>query len=313
MLDLKWCESFVGLPNNFGRSVPKLKRLEMSGCSNLKTLPNSIVRLTELEHWDLSRCVSLTTLPNSIGGLVRLNKMNLRNISNLKEIPMELGRLINLEELNVYCDKDFDMQIVGELKGLKLKMQGNVPAGFNRLKALTHLYIQDGEDVSTWLRNSLEVFTALRSLHMKQVEKLFYIPQSLGKLKSLLHMQIIFCMDLRIIEALPECLEHLDLRGCCSLIDIPSLKPMKSLVHLDLEHCHQLRHINGLECLTTLEFINLVNCATIEDDGVIVNKDNKALRECDVRISKVGVAYNNGWLEVRLHSLKFCFGVFLIY
>ena len=88
---------------------------------------------------------------------------------------------------------------------------------------------------------------------------------------------------------------------------------MKSLVHLDLEHCHQLRHINGLECLTTLEFINLVNCATIEDDGVIVNKDNKALRECDVRISKVGVAYNNGWLEVRLHSLKFCFGVFLIY
>ena len=102
-------------------------------------------------------------------------------------------------------------------------------------------------------------------------------------------------------------------RGCRSLIEIPSLTPMKSLVHLNLGDCHELRHIHGLECLNTLEFINLVNCASIEDDGVSVNKDNRALRECDLRNSKVGVAYNNGWLEVRLISLTFCFGVIFLY
>ena len=72
MLDLKCCSSLVGLPNNFGMSVPKLKTLRMCGCSNLKTLPNSIGLLTELEYLDLSDCENLTTLPNSIGGLVGL-------------------------------------------------------------------------------------------------------------------------------------------------------------------------------------------------------------------------------------------------
>ena len=164
----------------------------------------------------------------------------------------------------------------------------------------------------TQLSSSLGAFTALQSLHMFDVENLSCIPQSLGKLKSLLHVQIRCCTDLRIIEALPHCLEHLDLEGCWSLIDIPSLMPMKSLVHLNLEGCERLRHIHGLECLTTLVFINLVDCASIEDDGVSVHKDNKALRECDLSGSKVGVAYNNGWLEVRLLYLKLCFGVFLI-
>ena len=68
------------------------------------------------------------------------------------------------------CFEEFDMSLcgnknislpnVGELNKLKnLKMQGNVPAGFDRLKALTHLYVQDGEVVSTWLSNALRAFT----------------------------------------------------------------------------------------------------------------------------------------------------------
>ena len=62
MLDLRWCESLVGLPNNFGMNVPKLRRLEMSGCSNLKKLPNSIDLLAHLVVLDLNNCVSLTCL-----------------------------------------------------------------------------------------------------------------------------------------------------------------------------------------------------------------------------------------------------------
>jgi hypothetical protein len=46
----------VGLPNNFGGSVPKLKRLQMSWCADLRMLPDSIGLLTELEHLVLSNC-----------------------------------------------------------------------------------------------------------------------------------------------------------------------------------------------------------------------------------------------------------------
>lgn len=209
----------VGLPNNFGRSVPKLKTLEMRFCQNLKTLPNSI------------------------GGLVGLKLLHLSHCKSQEEIPMELGRLINLKELNLlfYENKNFSL-----------------------LNA--------------------------------------------GKLKSLLKVVIQDCKELLCIDTLPQCLEHLELKGCCSLIENPSLKPMKSLVYLNLIDCQRLRHIHGLECLTNLEFINVVNCALIEDDGVAINEDNKALHECDLRKSKVGVAYNNGWLKVRLLSLRFCFG-----
>ena len=98
MLKLEWCRRLVGLPSNFGGSVPKLNRLEMYECVHLKTLPNSIDLLTELEHLDISYCWDLTTLPNSIGGLVGLEDMKLSGCPNLKEIPMELGRLIKLEE-----------------------------------------------------------------------------------------------------------------------------------------------------------------------------------------------------------------------
>ena len=62
MLILEGCERLVGLPSNFGMSVPKLKRLEMSGCSNLKTLPNSVGLLAHLVVLDLTNCGNLTCL-----------------------------------------------------------------------------------------------------------------------------------------------------------------------------------------------------------------------------------------------------------
>ena len=62
MLDLEGCKGLVGLPDNFGRSVPNLKRLEMSWCQNLKTLPNSFGLLAHLVVLDLTSCENLTCL-----------------------------------------------------------------------------------------------------------------------------------------------------------------------------------------------------------------------------------------------------------
>jgi Leucine-rich repeat (LRR) protein len=332
VLKLEWCRSLVGLPNNFGGSVPKLKRLEMRRCYKLKTLPNSIGLLTELEHLDLNSCCALVTLPNAIVGLVGLKTLNLSHCSKLKEKAMELERLIDLQEPGVGLKKlkklemvktdgwllPMDLGLLTSLRSLSMDIRRGLPVGFDRLKTLTHLSVGGlffsgdsvyGEDVSMRLSDSLGAFTALQSLHIEDVKTIFCIPQSLGELKCLRKVEIQYC-DLQIIEALPQCLEHLDLQCCRSLTDIPSLKPMKSLVHLNLSQCRELRHIHGLECLTTLVFINLLDCASKEDDGVNINKDNKALGECHLTGSKVGVAYNNGWLEVRLLFIKFWFWYF---
>ena len=329
MLDLRNCSHLVGLPNNFGGSVPKLKRLEMRYCYALKTLPDSIGRLTELEHLDLSWCVQLVTNPNAIVCLIGLKTLDLSHCSQLEEVAMESRRLINLHKPGVGLKKlkelgmdgtrvwplPPDLGLLTSLSSLSMYIPKGVPAGFDRLKALTHLSVgRDGqvwgEDVSMGLSDSLGEFAALQSLHIQCVEKMSRIPQRLGELKCLRKVQIQLCEDLLHIEALPQCLEHLDLYGCRNLTDIPSFKPMKSLVHLDLQGCQELRHVHGLECLTTLVFITLSGCVSIEDDGVNVNKDNKALGVCALSGSKVGVAYNNGWLEVRLLSNKFWFWCF---
>ena len=266
-----WCRCLVGLPNNFGRSVPKLKTLKIRYCWNLKTLPNSIGLLTELEVLDLSGCSKLTTLPNSIGLLTKLEVLDISSCTVSTTLPNSIGGLVGLKRLRLSGCKSLE----------------EIPMELGRLINLKELKLSFYENKNISLLNA-------------------------GKLKSLLKVVIRDCKELSCIDTLPQCLEHLDLQGCCTLIEIPSLKPMKSLVYLNLRHCQRLRHIHGLECLTTLEFIYVVNCASIEDDGVNVNKDNKALRECDMRKSKVGVAYNNGWLEVRLLSLSFVLVVFLI-
>ena len=325
MLELGGCGRLDALPNNFGWSIPKLKRLDMTRCWNMRMLPDSIGLLTELEHLDLTNCVELITIPNTFGGLVGLETLNLSSCYNLEEMPMELGRLMNPEALDVGLKKlkklemratrvwplPKDLGLLTSLNSLSMDIPTGVPADFDRLKLLTHLSACDGEDVSMRLSDSLGAFTALQSLRLVSVKNIFRIPQSLEELKCLRQVQILDCRKLFKIEAFPQCLEHLDLQGCYDLIEIPSLIPLKSLVHLNLKHCRDLRHIHGLECLTTLVFINVVNCASIEDRGVNVNKDNKALCECDLSGSEVGVAYNNGWLEVRLLSLKFCFGIIL--
>ena len=61
-MDLKFCKSLVELPHHFSMNVPKLKRLDMYGCSNLKMLPKPIGLLAHLVALDLTACQNLTCL-----------------------------------------------------------------------------------------------------------------------------------------------------------------------------------------------------------------------------------------------------------
>ncbi|KAG0565429.1 hypothetical protein KC19_8G190000 [Ceratodon purpureus] len=321
LLILSECRRLVELAENFGQSVPKLKRLEMRWCGSVKRLPESIGRLTDLEHLDLSWCRNLVSLPDAVVGLGKLKTLNLQDCVSLQQLPEELGKLTSLETLDLWgctCLSDLPASIGGlkMLTNLEARHTAvtNLGAGFGMLTSLTSLsmfglrsYVP-GTFQGLQALTSLDVYgasadmgglgalTALKDLDLSGHKTITALPKSIGNLKWLVSLDMSHCPELVTVEALPEGLERLDLGECPKLTEIPSVAGMKSLVHLDLGNCGSLRHVRGLECLTLLEYVNVSGCTSMDGRGIRI-MGNRALRECHVGGSKIGVAFDNRWVE----------------
>ncbi|KAG0609443.1 hypothetical protein M758_8G185100 [Ceratodon purpureus] len=321
LLILSYCHNLVELAENFGQSVPKLKSLEMRWCGSVKRLPESIGLLTDLEHLDLSSCRNLVSLPDAVVGLGKLKTLKLYECERLQQLPEELGNLTSLETLDLAgcsCLSDLPASIgglkmlttlearatavtdlgagLGMLTSLtSLSMFGlrsYIPGTFQGLQALTSLVLHGASaDMG-----GLGALTALKNLELQYHETITALPKSIGNLKWLVSLDISDCPKLLTVEALPEGLERLELRWCRKLTEIPSLAGMKSLVLLDLCDCGSLRHVRGLECLTLLEYVDVSGCTSMDGRGIRI-MGNRALRECHVSGSKIGVAFDNRWME----------------
>jgi Leucine-rich repeat (LRR) protein len=327
-LDLTECRGLEELGENVGQFFRKLKRLVMQKCVGLKRLPESIGHLTDLEHLDLRQCLRLGALPIALVGLVSLRALHLNSCAQLQQLPKELGKLTNLETLDVCNCKSLSKlpACVGGLKMLKTLDMLNtklrdLPMGFRLLTSLTSLRLPGlcsvGETfqrlqsltlLKLWNGSGdmcgLGALTALKELDLLGHSTITNLPKSLGNLKLLVRLEIRSCEELLTVEALPEGLEDLSFNDCINLVEIPSLASMRSLIYLDLSHCQKLRCVRGLEFLATLKEIDTKGCTSIEGCR-IGGVENRALEECDVRGSKVSVAYNNRWSEVRSSSSLF--------
>ena len=61
-------------------------------------------------------------------------------------------------------------------------------------------------------------------------------------------------------------LEHIDLEGCTSLIDVSmSIPCCGKLVSLNMKDCSRLRSLPSMVDLTTLKLLNLSGCSEFED------------------------------------------------
>jgi hypothetical protein len=78
-----------------------LMHLDLSGCGNLKELPLSFAKNTELVYLDLSGCRGVLGISKALGGLTKLQHLGLSACENLRGLPDVIISLTELRYLNL--------------------------------------------------------------------------------------------------------------------------------------------------------------------------------------------------------------------
>ncbi|RYR23819.1 hypothetical protein Ahy_B02g057312 isoform C [Arachis hypogaea] len=115
---LSFCE-LDALPGSIGKLI-HLRYLDLSW-AKVKTLPESLCNLFNLQTLILYQCRSLTMLPNDMHKLVNLRHLDLRG-TFLEEMPRGIGKLKHLHTLSSFVvgkHKDNGMEELGGLSNLE--------------------------------------------------------------------------------------------------------------------------------------------------------------------------------------------------
>ncbi|KAL9330279.1 hypothetical protein ACSQ67_005282 [Phaseolus vulgaris] len=81
-------------------NLVNLRSLELQGCIDLESLPNSIVNLKLISKLDCSWCAKLTKIPRHIGSLTSLMELSLRG-SGIVSLPESIAHLSSLKSLDL--------------------------------------------------------------------------------------------------------------------------------------------------------------------------------------------------------------------
>lgn len=90
-LDLSSCARLVRLSDDIGNL--NISSIRFTGCTSLKTLPESFAKLSKLTTLNFSGCTALESLPESIGDMGNVNELNLTNCNSLSSLPASIGRM----------------------------------------------------------------------------------------------------------------------------------------------------------------------------------------------------------------------------
>ena len=140
--------------------------------SNIKELPDSIGKLTQLKYLEISGITGLQELPFSIGKLKNLNMLKIAPINErvkIQELPESIN---NLKQLEYFY-----------LSGTNIK---RLPRSFEKLENIRELYILS--------RSIIEIpdFTNFKKLRIFECQaKLTEVPESFSELEELEEVKII--------------------------------------------------------------------------------------------------------------------------
>ncbi|KAG5223394.1 disease resistance protein [Salix suchowensis] len=98
-LDLSW-SSIKEIPKEVGKLI-HLRHLNLEGCRELVSLPETMCDLCNLQSLDVFRCSSLKELPLAIGKLIKLRHLRIDN-SGVAFMPKGIERLTCLRTLDCF-------------------------------------------------------------------------------------------------------------------------------------------------------------------------------------------------------------------
>lgn len=187
--------------------VPNLRVLDLSGCSCLRTLPDSILTLTQLTHLSLCGCSSLS--------------------SSLAAWPRKITLLAGLKVLDLSeCSKMAETSRLPDLSSLQ---------------QLSELGLGGWESALPQLAGMVHLQTGLRRLSLAGSSTLAAVPQAIS---TLVRLEELDQRDCALLQTVPEFvrsltgLTKLDLCGCSSLATLPdTLRQLHRLDYIGLSGC----------------------------------------------------------------------------
>ncbi|KAJ1691071.1 hypothetical protein LUZ63_015226 [Rhynchospora breviuscula] len=189
-----------------------------------------------------------------------------------------------------------------------------------KLKEL-HIMFYPGKTFSDWIGDPTSC-ASLESVVLDNCNNIAFLPfDRLYKLKYL-KIKKLDGLQFILAEALPLCLEEMEINSCLSLISVSGIQRLKSLVKLSITECRKLRFLDRSGDLKTCE-IDISRCPGLRkwcaQQGVIYNKDLISTDEVDSDLNVLEIKNYNSrtfpdWTRdptcctcsvIKLHSCQF--------
>ncbi|KAL7234403.1 hypothetical protein ACSBR1_017913 [Camellia fascicularis] len=253
------------------KSIGDLKHLRYLNFSytNIKTVPESLGTLYNLQTLMLRHCPKLKKLPADMGNLINLRHLNMIGSNSLEEMPRGIGKLTSLQTLSnfiVMKDNGFRIRELGNLihLGGTLSISGieNVVDPLDARGVC--LNGKQGIDVLTMVWSS----ESLDGLRNEMVKEVLDILKPHKKLKEL-HIRGYHGMSFPtwIGDPLFSNMVCMKLQNCKNCTSLPPLGQLPSLKDLHIEGLSAVKHVGcefyGQHCakpfplLETLCFENM--------------------------------------------------------
>nr|GEX30687.1 TMV resistance protein N-like isoform X1 [Tanacetum cinerariifolium] len=214
--------------------IPNLEQLDLSLCSYLKDIHQSVMLHERIIHLDIDGCYSLEILPPCIQmkSLQTLSLSFCRNLQRLPEISKETGRLSVLD-----------------ISGCS--MMGRLPSSIRLLTGLTILTVGIDDNDCYMKKLCLQDLTHLSRLRILNLKGNNIVNNDFPRdmynaWPSLEELCLSFNLMIRIPASISHLshLKYLDLRNCNKLKELPKLPSLIQVLKAD--HCQNLVKIEDL-------------------------------------------------------------------
>ena len=208
------------LPFSFGNLV-HLQTLRLNMCTDLESLPNSILKL-KLTKLDLSGCSKLRTFPEILEPAQTFAHVNLTGTA-IKELPFSFGNLVQLQTLRLNMCTDLE----------------SLPNSIVNLNLLSVLDCS-GCAKLTEIPSDIGCLSLLRELSLGE-SRIVNLPESICNLSSLELLDLSECKKLECIPRLPAFLKQLLAFDCQSITTVMPLSNSLIQIPSNSQECNIFR------------------------------------------------------------------------